>query len=90
MEFHKAMNPVPQVRAQVPMEVVTRNSDSSSSSSDSIGSVHSDSEDLDGMMYKKKMPSSMNKSPICDGKSRGGFKEWHSKWEVFGQDSRFD
>ena len=89
MEFHKAMNPVPQVQAQVLLEVVTRKSDSSSSSSDSTGSVHSDSEDLDGMMYKKKMSSSMNKSPICDGK-RDGFEEWHSKWEVFGQDSGFD
>ncbi|OEU10373.1 hypothetical protein FRACYDRAFT_247408 [Fragilariopsis cylindrus CCMP1102] len=31
----------------------------------------------------------MNKSPICDGK-RDRFEEWHSKWEVFGQDSGFD
>jgi hypothetical protein len=33
--------------------------------------------------------SSMNKSPVCDGE-RGSFEEWHSKWEVFGQDHRFD
>jgi hypothetical protein len=31
----------------------------------------------------------MNKSPICDGE-RDSFEEWHSKWEVFGQDHRFD
>jgi hypothetical protein len=31
----------------------------------------------------------MNKSPICSGEING-FKEWHSKWEVFGQDHRFD
>ena len=35
------------------------------------------------------MSSSMNKSPICEGK-RDGFEEWHSRWKVFGQDSVFD
>jgi hypothetical protein len=35
------------------------------------------------------MSFSVNKSPICDGE-RDGFEEWHSKWEVFGQDHWFD
>ena len=65
-------------------------SDSSSSSSDS-DCYYSDSDDSDksNYKYKYKMSSSMNKSPICNG-SRAGFEEWHSKWEVFGQDNRFD
>ena len=59
---------------------------SSSSSSDSSRSVYSDSSDeSNATTYRKKknnMSSSMNKSPICDGK-RDGFEEWHAKWEVF-------
>jgi hypothetical protein len=35
------------------------------------------------------MSSSMNMSPICDGE-RDSFEGWHSKWEVSGQDHRFD
>jgi hypothetical protein len=35
------------------------------------------------------MSSSMNKSPVCDGE-RDSFEEWHSEWEVFGQDHIFD
>ena len=66
---------------------------SSSSSSDSSRSVYSDSSDeSNATTYRKKknnMSSSMNKSPICDGK-RDGFEEWHAKWEVFGQDAGFD
>jgi hypothetical protein len=38
---------------------------------------------------RNKMSSSMNKSPVCDGE-RNSFEEWHSKWEMFGQDHRFD
>jgi hypothetical protein len=38
--------------------------------------------------YKSKMPS-INKSPACDG-SRDTFEEWHSMWEIFGQDNGFD
>jgi hypothetical protein len=68
--------------------------DISSSSSDSTRSlVTSDSSDSDLYIASKanrnKMSSSMNKSPICDGE-RDSFEEWHSKWEVFGQDHPFD
>jgi hypothetical protein len=35
------------------------------------------------------MSSSMNKSPVCDGEIYL-FEEWHSKWELFGQDHRFN
>ena len=35
------------------------------------------------------MSSSMNKSPIYVGE-RYSFEEWHSKWEVFRQDHRFN
>ena len=59
-------------------------SSSSSSDSDSTRSIYS--EDSDDTKYNnKRMSSSMNKSPICDGKT-DGFEEWHVKWEVFGQD----
>jgi hypothetical protein len=66
--------------------------DSSSDSSDSTRSlVTYDSSDSDSFIASKanKMSSSMNKSPVCDGE-RNTFEEWHSKWEVFGQDHRFD
>jgi hypothetical protein len=66
--------------------------DISSSSSDSTRSlVTYDSSDSDSYIASKanKMSSSMNKSPICDGE-RDSFEEWYSKWEVFGQDHRFD
>jgi hypothetical protein len=67
--------------------------DISSSSSDSTRSLITyNSSDLDSYIASKanrnKM-SSMNKSPVCDGE-RGSLEEWHSKWEVFGQDHRFD
>jgi hypothetical protein len=67
---------------------------SSSDSSDSArGLVTYDSLDSDSFIASKanrnKMSSSMNKSPVCDGE-RDSFEEWHSKWEVFGQDHRFD
>jgi hypothetical protein len=61
---------------------------SSSDSSDSTRSlVTYDSLDSDSFIASKasKMSSSMNKSPICDGE-RDSFEEWHSKWEVIGQD----
>jgi hypothetical protein len=35
------------------------------------------------------MPSSIIKSPVSDG-SRATFEEWHSLWEVFGQEQGFD
>jgi hypothetical protein len=72
-------------------------SDTDISSSDSSDSTRSlityDSLDSDSFIASKanrnKMSSSMNKSPVCDGE-RNSFEEWHSKWEVFGQDNRFD
>jgi hypothetical protein len=40
--------------------------------------------------YKyNKMPSSLTKSHVSDG-SRATFEEWHSLWEVFGQEQGFD
>jgi hypothetical protein len=67
---------------------------SSSESSDSTRSlVTYNSSDSDSYIaskaYRNKMSSSMNKSPVCDGE-RDSFEEWHSKWDVFGQDHRFD
>jgi hypothetical protein len=67
---------------------------SSSDSSDSTRSLITyDSSDSDSFIASKanrnKMSSSMNKSPVCDGE-RDSFEEWHSKWEVFGQDHQFD
>jgi hypothetical protein len=67
---------------------------SSSDSSDSARSLITyDSSDSDSFIASKAnrnmMSSSMNKSPVCDGE-RNSFEEWHSKWEVFGQDHRFD
>jgi hypothetical protein len=64
--------------------------DISSSSSDSTRSLITyDSSDSDSFIASKanrnKMSSSMNKSPVCNGE-RNSFEEWHSKWEVFGQD----
>jgi hypothetical protein len=35
------------------------------------------------------MPSSITKSPVSNG-SRATFEEWHSLWEVFGQEQGFD
>jgi hypothetical protein len=35
------------------------------------------------------MPSSIIKSPVFDG-SRATFEEWHSLWEVFGEEEGFD
>jgi hypothetical protein len=73
----------------------SKSSDSDISSSDSSDSTRSlityDSSDSDSFIASKanKMSSSMNKSPVCDGE-RNSFEEWHSKWEVFGQDHRFD
>jgi hypothetical protein len=75
----------------------SKSSDTDISSSDSSDSTRSlityDSLDSDSFIASKanrsKMSSSMNKSPVCDGK-RDSFEEWHSKWEVFGQDHRFD
>jgi hypothetical protein len=72
-------------------------SDTDISSSDSSDSTRSlityDSSDSDSFIASKanrnKMSSSMNKSPVSDGE-RNSFEEWHSKWEVFGQDHRFD
>jgi hypothetical protein len=67
------------------------------SSSDSFDSSRSYLSDLDSdtstvennkkKKYKSKMPS-ITKSPACDG-SRDTFEEWHSLWEVFGQDNSF-
>jgi hypothetical protein len=67
---------------------------SSSNSSDSTRSlVTYDSSDSDlyiaSKANKNKISSSMDKSPVCDGE-RDSFEEWHSKWEVFEQDHRFD
>jgi hypothetical protein len=59
---------------------------SSSDSSDSSRS-YSDSES-DSSEYNK-MPSSITKSPVSHG-SRATFEEWHSLWEVFGQEQGFD
>jgi hypothetical protein len=74
----------------------SNSSDTDISSSDSSDSTRSlityDSSDSDSFIASKanqNMSSSMNKSPICDGE-RNSFEEWHSKWEVFGQDHRFD
>jgi hypothetical protein len=75
----------------------SKSSDTDISSSDSSDSTRSlityDSLDSDSLTASKanqnKMSSSMNKSSICDGE-RDLFEEWHSKWEVFGQDHRFD
>jgi hypothetical protein len=40
--------------------------------------------------YNNKMTiSSIDRSPACNG-SRDTFKEWHSLWEVFGQDNGFN
>jgi hypothetical protein len=71
---------------------------SSSDSSDSSRS-NSNSSDLDASAvnnnnkkykYKyNKMPSSITKSPVSNG-SRATFEEWHSLWEVFGQEQGFD
>jgi hypothetical protein len=71
----------------------SRSDISSSDSSDSSRSdSDSDSSAVDNnnkkKKYKSKMPS-MTKSPACDG-SRDTFEEWHSLWEVFGQDNGFD
>jgi hypothetical protein len=71
----------------------SKSSDTDISSSDSSDSTRSlityDSSDSDSFIASKanrnKMSSSMNKSPVCDGE-RDSFEEWHSKWEVFGQD----
>jgi hypothetical protein len=67
--------------------------DISSSSSDSTRSLitynSSDSHSFIASKADRNMSSSMNKSPICDGK-RDPFEEWHSKWEVFGQDHQFN
>jgi hypothetical protein len=60
--------------------------DSSRSYSDS----ESDSSTTDNKKYKyNEMPSSIIKSPVSDG-SRATFEEWHSLWEVFGQEQGFD
>jgi hypothetical protein len=75
----------------------SKSSDTEISTSDSSDSTRSlityDSSDSDSFIASKanrnKMSSSMNKSPICDGE-RDSFEEWHSKWEVFRQDHRFD
>jgi hypothetical protein len=65
---------------------------SSSDSSDLLRS-YSDSESDSSATDKKykynKIPSSIIKSPVSDG-SRATFEEWHSLWEVFGQDQGFD
>jgi hypothetical protein len=65
--------------------------DISSSSSDSTGSLvtYDSSDSNSDIASKARMSSSMNKSLICDGE-RDSFEEWHSKWEVFGQDHWFD
>jgi hypothetical protein len=72
-------------------------SDTDISSSDSSDSTRSlityDSSDSDSFIASKanEMSSSMNKSPVCDGEDeRDSFEEWHSKWEVFGQDHQFN
>jgi hypothetical protein len=39
--------------------------------------------------YNKMPSSSIIKSPVSDG-SRATFEEWHSLWEVFGQEQGFD
>jgi hypothetical protein len=66
---------------------------SSSDSSDSTRSLitydSSDSNSFIASKADRNMSSSMKKSPICDGE-RDSFEEWHSKWEVSGQDHRFD
>jgi hypothetical protein len=76
---------------------------SSSDSSDSYSSRSLYSSDLDSdasaadnnnnnnkkYKYNKMPSSSIIKSPASEG-SRDTFKEWHSLWEVFGQDSGFD
>jgi hypothetical protein len=74
----------------------SKSSDTDISSSDNSDSTRSlityDSSDSDSYIASKanrNMSSSMNKSPVSDGE-RNTFEEWHSKWEVFGQDHRFD
>ena len=57
---------------------------SSKSSSDST----SDSIDSDSSIATTKMSSTL-KSPICNG-DREGFEEWHSQWEVYAGDNKFD
>jgi hypothetical protein len=70
-------------------DISSSDSDSSSSYSDS----ESDSDVSANNKKKKykynKMPSSLTKSPVSDG-SRATFEEWHSLWEVFGQEQGFD
>jgi hypothetical protein len=71
----------------------SRKSDTDISSSDSSDLTRSlityNSSDSNSFIASKanrnKISSSMNKSPVCDGE-RNSFEEWHSKWEVFGQD----
>jgi hypothetical protein len=64
-------------------------------SSDSTRSLYSFDSDSDtsaasnNNKYNKMTVSSMNRSPACNG-SRDAFEEWHSLWEVFGQDNGFD
>jgi hypothetical protein len=61
---------------------------SSLDSSDSYSD--SDSSAVNNKKYKYyKMPSSIIKSSVSDG-SRATFEEWHSLWEVFGQEQGFD
>jgi hypothetical protein len=57
---------------------------SSKSSSDST----SNSIDSDLSIATTKMSSTL-KSPICNG-DREGFEEWHSQWEVYAGDNKFD
>jgi hypothetical protein len=63
---------------------------SSSDSSDSSRSYSYSESDLSATNKKyNKMPSSITKSPVSNG-SRATFEEWHSLWEVFGQEQDFN
>jgi hypothetical protein len=63
-------------------------SDSEVSSRGSDSDSTSDSIDSNSSIATTKM-SSNPKSPVCDG-SRDGFEEWHSQWEVYAGDNKFD
>ena len=63
-------------------------SDSESDISSQCSDSTSDSIDSDSSIATTKMSSTL-KSPICNG-DRDGFEEWHSQWEVYAGDNKFD
>jgi hypothetical protein len=67
------------------------NSDSSDSDASAVDNNNNNNNDKKKKYKYKynKMPSSIIKSPVSDG-SRATFEEWHSLWEIFGQEQGFD